>query len=67
MSNEQYSSPGRVSDELLLKMRHLSPIQNIEKIKAPTLVLLGTKDLRVPHFQGLYYHYVLKENGVETK
>lgn len=52
--------------EQLVKMYTLSPISNIDKVKVPTLLLLGNEDLRVPYSQGLHYHRLLKAFGVET-
>lgn len=48
-------------------MIEISPITNIRNVKAPTLLLLGKKDLRVPPSQGLAYYYTLKELNVPTK
>ncbi|XP_019231044.1 PREDICTED: acylamino-acid-releasing enzyme-like isoform X1 [Nicotiana attenuata] len=44
-----------------------SPISHVSKVKTPTLVLLGAKDLRVPMSIGLQYARALKEKGVEVK
>ncbi|KAJ8547290.1 hypothetical protein K7X08_010876 [Anisodus acutangulus] len=44
-----------------------SPISHVSKVKAPTLMILGAKDLRVPITDGLQYARALKENGVEVK
>uniref|UniRef100_A0A7C9ACV0 Peptidase S9 prolyl oligopeptidase catalytic domain-containing protein n=3 Tax=Opuntia streptacantha TaxID=393608 RepID=A0A7C9ACV0_OPUST len=44
-----------------------SPISHIHKVKAPTLFLLGAKDLRVPVPDGLQYARALKARGVEVK
>lgn len=49
------------------QMYRLSPIAHIHKVKVPTLLLLGTKDLRVPCSQSLLYHRLLKARGVETR
>lgn len=48
-------------------MRNASPIVHAHKVKAPTLLLIGSKDLRVPHFQGTEYYLRLKANGVKTR
>jgi len=50
-----------------MKLVVCSPLYFIDEVKAPTLFLLGKKDLRVPQFQGLAYHHKLKKNGVITK
>lgn len=56
-----------VDGEQLLKMYLVSPLSVIQKVKVPTLMLLGREDLRVPHSQGLLYHRLLKAMGVETR
>lgn len=56
----------RNADEMA-KMYRVSPIAHIEKVKVPTLLLLGREDLRVPHPQGLMYHRLLKARGIETR
>ncbi|KYQ92193.1 acylaminoacyl-peptidase [Tieghemostelium lacteum] len=48
-------------------MRDCSPIANIDKVKIPTLILLGNCDIRVPFSQGLLYHRSLKERNVTNK
>ncbi|XP_058810683.1 acylamino-acid-releasing enzyme-like isoform X4 [Phymastichus coffea] len=52
---------------LLLKMLQHSPITYVDKVKIPTLVVIGTKDLRVPSFQGKLWYNRLIENNVPTK
>ena len=44
-----------------------SPYDVIDKVKAPTLVTLGSADKRVPMPQGLKWYRGLKARGVETK
>lgn len=55
------------SVEVMLKLANCSPFINVHKVQAPTLLLLGEKDLRVPPSQGLAYHYLLKKHGIITK
>ncbi|KAM3249131.1 hypothetical protein P3L10_010900 [Capsicum annuum] len=43
-----------------------SPISHVSKVKTPTLMLLGAKDLRVPITDGLQYARALKEKGIEV-
>jgi acylaminoacyl-peptidase len=44
-----------------------SPIQYIKRVRTPTLVALGMKDLRVPPSQGLEWYHTLRSMGVATK
>jgi len=55
------------SKEALLKLAECSPIKHVHKVQAPTLLLLGEKDLRVPPSQGLAYFHHLKKHGVTSK
>lgn len=48
-------------------MRLLSPIQHAHKVKAPTMLQVGSKDLRVPLHQSKEYYTRLKANGVPVK
>ena len=61
-------NPATVIDvDALAAMRRCSPIQYASKVKAPTLLMLGKKDLRVPYSQGLLYYHTLHANGVTAK
>lgn len=53
--------------EVYLKMFNHSPIIHADKVKAPTLLLLGTNDLRVPYFQGKLWYNRLIANNTKTK
>ncbi len=44
-----------------------SPLKDIWKVKTPTLVLVGEKDVRVPAAQSVELYRALKFNGVTTK
>lgn len=44
-----------------------SPIAHIDKVRTPTIFLIGAQDLRVPPSNGLQYARALKERGIETK
>ena len=48
-------------------MYSISPIANMQNVKAPTLIALGMIDRRVPPSQGLEYYYALRSKGVSTK
>ena len=53
--------------EMLVKMFKCSPIIHAGKVKAPTLLCIGTNDLRVPPSQGKLWYQRLKANNVKTK
>ncbi|XP_060833609.1 acylamino-acid-releasing enzyme-like isoform X2 [Rhopalosiphum padi] len=55
------------SKEVLMKLADCSPCKNVHKVQAPTLLLLGEKDLRVPPSQGLAYYHLLKKHGVTAR
>lgn len=62
-----YTQKGPVDNELLVRMRQVSPIEHAHRIKAPTFLMLGIKDLRVPMSQGMELYYRLKANNVPVK
>lgn len=45
----------------LAKMYHVSPIQYASKVKSPTLIAIGMKDLRVPPSQGISFYHSLTQ------
>nr|XP_043633527.1 acylamino-acid-releasing enzyme-like [Erigeron canadensis] len=53
--------------QLLTTFHEKSPIAHLSKVKTPTLLLLGAKDLRVPVSNGLQFARALKEKGVPVK
>lgn len=53
--------------EMCVKMFNCSPIVHAHKVKAPTLLCIGTNDLRVPPSQGKLWYHRLKANNVKTK
>ncbi|KAK2575468.1 hypothetical protein KPH14_011199 [Odynerus spinipes] len=53
--------------EIYIKMFSSSPIVHVNKVKAPTLICIGTNDLRVPPSQGKLWYHRLKANHVKTK
>ncbi|XP_054752252.2 acylamino-acid-releasing enzyme-like [Lytechinus pictus] len=55
------------SAEMYAKMFNCSPMAHVHKVKAPTLIMLGSDDLRVPPQQGIRYHQMLKAQGVKTR
>jgi acylaminoacyl-peptidase len=46
--------------ENVTKFMEASPIKHVAKVQAPTLLLLGSEDLRVPMSQGTAYYRALK-------
>ncbi|CAG8515181.1 12897_t:CDS:2, partial [Dentiscutata heterogama] len=57
------SKPSILKPSDYTKMYENSPISNIDKVKTPTLLLLGENDKRVPHVDGLAWWYYLKGQG----
>ncbi|XP_066583990.1 acylamino-acid-releasing enzyme-like [Prorops nasuta] len=53
--------------EIVVKMFNCSPIYHVDAVKAPTLICIGTVDLRVPPSQGKLWYHRLKANNVTTK
>lgn len=53
--------------DIMQKLADCSPCKHVHKVQAPTLLLLGGKDLRVPTAQNLYYYHLLKKHGVTAK
>lgn len=56
-----------LSPAQLEKLYLASPIAHIRNVKAPTLVVLGLDDRRVPNNQGLQLYHALRNLGVNTK
>ncbi|XP_046959619.1 acylamino-acid-releasing enzyme-like [Vanessa cardui] len=62
-----FTDDGPSTEDQLLALRRLSPIIHAHKVTTPTAIMLGTKDKRVPYYQGLEYSRKLRANGVNTK
>lgn len=44
-----------------------SPMQYVDKVQTPVLLMLGEEDRRVPPKQGLEYYHALKARGIPTR
>ncbi|XP_047529615.1 acylamino-acid-releasing enzyme-like isoform X1 [Vanessa atalanta] len=62
-----FTDDGPKTEDHLLALRRVSPIVHAHKVTTPTAIMLGTKDKRVPYYQGLEYSRMLRANGVNTK
>lgn len=61
------SRPLPADKDQLVQLHQHSPSSYVKHVRAPTLILIGEKDLRVPPFQGKIWHTWLKARGVPTK
>ncbi len=59
--------PAAKSPEETEKLFKASPISHVSKVKAATLLCIGTQDLRVPPSQGLQFYRALKAYGKTTE
>jgi acylaminoacyl-peptidase len=59
--------PRPPTPEELARMQAASPTSRVASVKAPTLVVIGEEDLRVPPSQGKAWYGWLKGLGVETE
>ncbi|CAI6373921.1 unnamed protein product [Macrosiphum euphorbiae] len=55
------------SKDVLMKLADCSPCKNVHKVQAPTLLLLGEKDVRIHPCSSLAYYHLLKKNGVTSR
>ncbi|KFU89090.1 Acylamino-acid-releasing enzyme, partial [Chaetura pelagica] len=49
------------------EMLRKSPMQYVNQVRAPVLLMLGEDDRRVPPKQGLEYYHALKARGIPTR
>jgi len=63
---KSYHSGVLPSPDQFKEMFSRSPIYHVDKVKTPTMILVGMKDLRVPPSQGIQLYKALKARGVET-
>ncbi|GJQ85226.1 hypothetical protein Trydic_g13066 [Trypoxylus dichotomus] len=66
-AGSEYTQIGEPNLKILEEMRTRSPIQHAHKVKAPTMLQVGSKDLRVPQHQSKEYYTRLKANGITVK
>ncbi|BES97341.1 acylpeptide hydrolase [Nesidiocoris tenuis] len=64
---EPYGFEKQIEVDSFVRMKSMSPIFYINRVKAPVLLLIGKNDLRVPPSQGINYYYALKARSVPTK
>jgi acylaminoacyl-peptidase len=62
-----YKKSGEISLTAFEKMKKCSPCSYASNVVAPTLLLLGSKDKRVPSSQGIQYYYILKAHNIKSK
>jgi acylaminoacyl-peptidase len=55
------------SPEVYAKLFEKSPIYHVDKVKTPTLLMIGQVDLRVPPSQGVEFYKALLARNVPTK
>lgn len=53
--------------EVFSKLYEKSPVRYIDNVKTPTLLMIGSVDLRVPPSQGMEYYKALVARNVPTK
>nr|CAD7577209.1 unnamed protein product [Timema californicum] len=63
----EYNIKEEPSSEVFEKMKKCSPISHVSEVVAPTLLLIGKKDLRVPSSQGIHYYHLLRANDITTR
>ncbi|XP_042895470.1 acylamino-acid-releasing enzyme [Parasteatoda tepidariorum] len=64
---DMYDPSTAINPDQLKSMWEKSPIRYVENVCTPVLLLLGSKDLRVPYAQGLKYYKILKARKVPVE
>jgi len=63
-NNRSFNIP---TEEDRIRMFRASPMYHVDKVEAPTLLMIGTADRRVPNFQSHQFYYALRERGIPTR
>ncbi|XP_073229262.1 acylamino-acid-releasing enzyme-like isoform X2 [Porites lutea] len=66
-AGHDFSHDSTPTPQMLTQMLQFSPISHVKKVKTPTLILVGEKDLRVPSSQGKMFYKLLKAQGTDTR
>ena len=66
-SGEQYDPRLVPTPARLATMLGCSPVSHVAAVRAPTLLMLGTADRRVPDYQAFCYGEALRQRGVPTE
>ncbi|XP_035227919.1 acylamino-acid-releasing enzyme-like isoform X2 [Stegodyphus dumicola] len=64
---QKFNLSAVVDPDVLKCMWEKSPIKYIKNVSAPTLLLVGKKDLRVPPSQAFKYYHLLKAQNVPVQ
>lgn len=66
LGRQDYDYKWVPSGDDLAKMFESSPMSRYQQANVPTLMLLGSKDLRVNMYQGMRWYQLLKARGVDA-
>ncbi|KAK3101343.1 hypothetical protein FSP39_002866 [Pinctada imbricata] len=66
-SGFSFNHTSLADDKILAAMWKKSPIQYVDKVKAPLMILLGLDDARVPPKQGEEYYKQLRARNVKAR
>ncbi|KAI1305801.1 Acylamino-acid-releasing enzyme [Halotydeus destructor] len=67
VKGQKWTYNANPNGEQLKQMYEKSPIAFVDKVRTPTLMMLGSRDRRVPMSQGIKWYNTLRANGVETR
>ncbi|XP_074645088.1 acylamino-acid-releasing enzyme-like [Tubulanus polymorphus] len=66
-SGHDYDFKCLPTPDVMKRMWDVSPMQFVDKVQTPVMIMLGKDDLRVPPKQGHEYIRALKARGVKTR